>query len=86
MAWLARAEAALRERDAEAALRELRAGRARFARGQLQAERQGLELIAKCMLGRDVSAALARYIASTPDGVLVARVRRACGDGDFTAP
>lgn len=78
MAWLARAEATLRKRDPEAALRELRAGRDRFAHGQLQAEREGLELVAQCRLGRDVSSELSRYLAQTPDGVLVARARRAC--------
>jgi hypothetical protein len=78
MEWLARAEAALRNGDAAAALTELRAGRARFARGQLQAERQGLELIARCTLGEDVHATLAQYIAHTPDGVLVDRALVAC--------
>ena len=78
MAWLARAEAALRKRDPSTALRELEAQRARFEQGQLRAEREGLELIARCMLGRSVSPALASYLASAPDGVLVARVQRAC--------
>lgn len=78
MDWLARAEASLRKQDASAALQELGSGRERFAHGQLKAERDGLELIAKCMLGRDVSSELSRYIARTPDGVLVARARRAC--------
>ena len=78
MEWLARAEAALRKGDAAAALTELRSGRVRFARGQLKAERQGLELIARCTLGEDVHATLAQYIANTPDGVLVDRARAAC--------
>ena len=86
MEWLARAEALLRKRDAAAALTELRTGRARFAHGQLQAERQGLELIARCMLGDDVRVTLARYIAGTPDGVLVDRARAACSGQSKRGP
>jgi hypothetical protein len=78
MAWLARAESYLRKRDPQAALRALEGQRERFEGGQLRAEREGLELIAQCMLGRAVAPALSRYLAGTPDGVLVARVRRAC--------
>ena len=79
VAWLANAEAALRARDAEAALRVLSAERQRFERGQLRDERRALQLIALCMLGRDVSEPLQRYLEGAADGVLVARVRNACG-------
>jgi hypothetical protein len=84
MLWLARVEAELRDGAAQAALRELRTGRARFAHGQLQAEREGLELIAQCKLGRDraLSEALSRYIERTPKGVLVERVKRACSPAE----
>jgi hypothetical protein len=78
MNMLARAEAALRQHDPEAALHELRAHARTFRSGQLQAERTGLRLIALCMQGREPQTTLARYLNSSEDAVLRTRVREAC--------
>jgi hypothetical protein len=77
-AWLSRVESALRQRDPRRALLEWDAEHQRFEHGQLRDEQAGLRLIAQCMLGREVTASLQRYLATVPGGVLSARVRRAC--------
>jgi hypothetical protein len=88
MAWLAQVETALRNHAPERALRALERDRTRFAEGQLVEERQGLELIAQCMLGRsrDIAPAIARYLHSSGSGVLAARVSAACAEHSPGAP
>jgi hypothetical protein len=78
MAVLRRVEAALRAGDPARALRETRVHGARFPQGALREEREGLQLIALCTLGRDVSKPLALYLALEAHSVLSARVRDAC--------
>lgn len=79
MTLLHDASAALDRGEVAQARSLLHAHRAQHANGQLREERQGLEVLARCMANDASAESSARaYLRSTPEGVLSARITSAC--------
>jgi len=79
MTMLHEASVALDRGELETAAARLEAHRTQYPNGQLSQERQGLQVLARCMANEASSASAARaYLRSAPQGVLFARVERAC--------
>jgi len=78
LALLERADAALRAHEPAQALLSLREHRRRFAAGQLRQEREGLSLIAACMLATASREQAAQYLARAPHSALRARIAEHC--------
>jgi outer membrane protein assembly factor BamD (BamD/ComL family) len=83
MTILQQASAALDRGELAQARSLLKTHRAQYPQGQLSEEQQGLEALTRCMAG-DAGAqpsaqrSAQRYLKSAPQGVLAARVARAC--------
>jgi len=79
MTMLHAASLALDHGDIARARSMLNSHRTQYANGQLREERQGLEVLARCLAHEANAASGARaYLRSTPRGVLASRVARAC--------
>jgi hypothetical protein len=76
---LAEAQAALRAGAPERALALAAQHRASFPDGVMKEERQGIEALAGCALGRDYRAQAEQFLQSAQSSPLAARVRKACG-------
>lgn len=76
---LAEAQAALRAGAPERALALVVQHRASFPDGVMKEERQGIEALASCALGRDYRAQAEQFLRSAQSSPLAARVRKACG-------
>jgi hypothetical protein len=79
MALLHEVSQALNQHELTRARSLLREHQARFAHGQLRAEREGLGVLAQCMAHAPHASEQARnYLRRAPDGVLAARIEGAC--------
>jgi hypothetical protein len=76
---LAEAQAALRADAPQRALALVAQHRASFPNGVMKEERQGIEALASCALGRDYRAQAEQFLKSAQSSPLAARVRKACG-------
>ena len=76
---LARAERALRERRASDALLLAREHASAFPSGSLSEERDGVETLARCMLGELSPAGAKAFLERAPSSPVAARVRKECG-------
>jgi hypothetical protein len=81
LALLAKAQRALRDGRASAALGLVQQHALRFPEGALQEERDGIEVLAHCMLGDAQARAAARaFLVEAPASPLAARVRKECAE------
>lgn len=79
LALLAKAQRALRDGRASAALGLVQQHALRFPDGSLQEERDGIEVLARCMLNDEEAPRAARaFLADAPESPLAARVRKEC--------
>jgi hypothetical protein len=76
---LGEAQAALRAGAPERALALAAEHRASYPTGVMKEERDGIEVLAGCALGRDYRAQAEAFVHSARNSPLTARVRKACG-------
>jgi hypothetical protein len=76
---LGEAQAALRAGAPEHALALAAEHRASYPTGVMKEERDGIEVLAGCALGRDYRAQAEAFVRSAQSSPLTARVRKACG-------
>lgn len=82
VAWVGRAESALKQGAPAAALRSLAEHARRYPHGELEEERLGLRAVALCSLAETAAAAVTahNFLTRYPRALMAPRVRAACAD------